>query len=401
MRPYFKVLFIFLSLINLPLASYGQCKACQGITLPEPLFLQGPDSLCAERKDLVIKASRLTQAGAKYIWRIPNQPDTMTTDSILRIPNPTVRNSGNYSVAIMLDTCCTPFFGPINVQVVGAQKASADTITTIVSCNSSEIVVTSTYKTNNNVFGQWVGTEGVIFENPKSATTLVKNLKEGENLAIWMLSTSVCPFFIKDTFRIRHEVKPTLETAGISLRAGEASTTIHLGKVAGSNLDILKDVEIKITKPPRHGTLERLSDGKRLKYNRNADFSGRDAFEIKVCNLKCLNLCSAPIPYTIDVIFDPRYPNVGMPKILAPKESNEARLYLIEKIENYPKNELRILNRWGNTILKFIDYNNQGAWDGSSDNGSVSPGAYYYWLQAYDKEDKPLRPLTGIFYIIQ
>lgn len=394
MKRLYNIFLLIIGFAAIPLHSKGQCMA-----LPEPLFLQAPDSICAEKKDLIIKTSQIKTAGVKYLWRTPIK-DTITTDSILRIASPTARNSGNYSVAIMLDTCRTTFFGPINVQVISAPKASSDTIKTVIACNSSEIAVTSTYKPNTLLFGQWFGTEGVSFDQPKSATTTVKNLVEGENYVIWQLSTSVCPAFIKDTFLIRREVKPALETDGVTLRAGQSSTTIHLGKVAGSNLDILKDVDITITKQPKYGTLEKLSDGKRLKYNRNSNFSGRDAFELKVCNLKCPNLCSAPIPYTVDVTFDERYPNVGMAKILAPHSIGEAQFFTIEKLENYPKNELLIMNRWGNTLLKFIDYKNAGAWDGLGNNGYLPPGAYYYLFQANDKDGKPLRPLTGIFYIV-
>ncbi len=388
---------IFLSVIgmlNLSVSVFGQC-----LTLSEPLFLQAPDSICSEKKELVIKASRIKESGVKYFWQTPMK-DTITTDSILRIAHPTVLNSGDYYVAILVDTCRTAFFGPINVQVIGVQKTKADTVKTLISCNSAEITVASKHKTNHSVFGKWIGTEGVTFEQQNAPMTVVKGLKEGESMVVWMLSTTICPFFVKDTFIIQHEVAPVLQTDGVSLKAGEASKTIHLGQVAGSNLNLIDEVSINITKPPKNGTLEILSDGKRLKYNRGDDFRGRDAFELKVCNVRCPNLCSAAVPYTVDVFFDERYPNVTMPKLLTPKEMGDAGLFLIEKIEDYPENELLILNRWGNTIATFKNYKNQTAWDGHKGSGLLPSGAYYYLFKAHDPKGKPLKPLASIFYLI-
>jgi gliding motility-associated-like protein len=388
------IIFIIIVAAAMPTQGFSQC-----MTLSEPLFLQAPDSLCADKKDLIIKASRVNETGAKYLWRTPLK-DTITTDSVLRIVRPSAIYSGDYSVAILVDTCQSKFFGPINVQIVGVQKTNADTVKTVVTCNSSEITVMSSYKTNANIFGQWLGTEGVSFDKPNAATTVVKGLKEGDNMVFWLLSTSVCPFFIKDTFNIRREVKPVLQTDEMRLKVGEESATLNLGQVAGSNLNILKDVLVTITKQPRNGTLELLSDGKRLKYNRSSSFQGRDAFELKVCNLKCPNLCSAPIPYTIDVFFDERYPKVTMPKLLAPKSGGEAQLFSIEKLEDYPENELIILNRWGSKQAAFTNYKNTMAWDGMKDGRLLPSGAYYYSFQAIDPKGKPLKALTSVFYIV-
>ncbi len=390
----YKNIFLIIGLIALPLFSFGQC-----LTLSEPLFLQAPDSICATQKALVLKTSKAKESGAKYLWRTPID-SIITTDSILRIDNPSARYSGDYYVSILLETCRSAFFGPINVQVIGVQKTKADTLKTLIACKSAEINVTSAFKTDGKITGQWLGTEGVTFDKPNAPTTTVKGLKVGENMAIWVLSTSVCPFFVKDTFLIRHEIAPVLETDGVILKAGEASKTIHLGQVAGSNLNLIKDVSIVITKPPRNGSLEILSDGKRLKYKRGASFQGQDAFAVQVCNLKCLNLCSAPIAYTVDVQFDERYPNVTMPKMLAPQDVGEAHLFKIEKVEDYPENELKIMNRWGNVLAQFSNYKNTTAWDGTKDNNVLSTGAYYYIFQAKDPKGKPLKALSGIFYIV-
>jgi gliding motility-associated-like protein len=389
-----KIILIIIGIGALPDVGWSQC-----LTLSEPLFLQAPDSICAAQKELVIKTSRVNKTGVKYLWRTPLK-DTITADSVLRFAAPSVRLSGNYSVAILLDTCQTAFFGPINVQVVGAIRTTADTVKTVVLCDNADPKLVSNFKTSPKISGEWFGADGVIFDAKNAPSTLVKGVPQGESLVVWTLSTSVCPSFFSDSFLIRREIKPLLLTEGITLRAGESSKIIHLGQLAGSNLNLLKDIDMLITRQPKNGVLEKLSDGKRLKYNRGLNFQGQDDFELKVCNSKCPNFCSSAISYTIDVQFDERYPNVLMPKMLAPKNPQTARVFTIEKIEQYPENELVILNRWGNALVKFTNYNNQNAWDGTQ-NGSLLPsGAYYYLLQVKDPKGKTLRPLSSIFYIV-
>lgn len=385
---------IVIGLIILQTNATSQCS-----TLTEPLFLQAPDSICAEQQTLIIKASKVSGSGVKYFWKTPVD-SIITTDSILRIEKPTARYSGDYFVAIIRDTCQSAFLGPIHVQVVGIEKTQADTVKTVMACDGTQTTLTSIYKTNEKTFGQWLGTEGVVFEKPNAPETIVKGLKVGENVAIWVLSTAICPLFKKDTFLIQREIAPVLQTDGVTLKAGESSAILHLGQVSGSNLNLIKEVAITITKSARNGTLELLNGEKRLKYNRGADFQGRDAFELKVCNLRCPNLCSAPIAYTIDVFFDEKYPNVKMPKILAPKDIGEAQMFRIEKVEDYPENELLILNRWGAALAKFTNYKNQAAWGGFIKGDLPPSGAYYYKFQAKDPKGKPLKPLTSIFYII-
>ena len=376
----------------------GQCPK-----LDEPLFLQAPDSICSTKKELVVKTSRIAISGVKYFWRTPFG-DTITTDTTLRILSPNFRHSGNYSVAVMVDTCRSALFGPVNVQVISVAQTRGDTIKTVISCNSSEITIASTYQTTASVTGEWRGTEGVTFSPPNARTTVIKGLQTGGNLAIWTLSTAICPAFFRDTFLVRKEIAPQIQTDAVVLRVGEASKTINLARVAGSNLDLLKDVIITITKPPRNGTLEKLNDGKRLRYVRGAAFKGQDAFEVKVCNLQCANLCSVPVGFSIDVQFDDRYPNVTIPKMLTPQQTGEGQLFKIERIENYPENILTILNRWGNPLITFTNYTNQTPWNGSTEKGELPGGAYYYRFEAKkdiaSPDGKPLRPLTGIFYVV-
>ena len=68
MKLYSNILSFVIGILALPISSIGQC-----LTLSEPLLLQAPDSICAEKKELVIKTSRAKETGAKYFCRTPKK----------------------------------------------------------------------------------------------------------------------------------------------------------------------------------------------------------------------------------------------------------------------------------------------------------------------------------------
>ena len=128
-------------------------------------------------------------------------------------------------------------------------------------------------------------------------------------------------------------------------------------------------------------------------------------FEIVVCNKRCPNLlCSKPILYEVNVKFDEQYPNITVSKVIAPNEVGDIRHLLIEKVENYPRNQLIIMDRTGTALLKLDDYTNAKAWDGLYKGKVLPAGAYYYIFEAKTDSNsiapKKLKPLGGIFYLI-
>lgn len=62
----------------------------------------------------------------------------------------------------------------------------------------------------------------------------------------------------------------------------------------------------------------------------------------------------------------------------------------VENIEKYPKNEVVIFNRWGGTVYKTSNYNNQdNNFKGLNNGGKeVTDGSYFYLIYIYDETGK-------------
>lgn len=69
--------------------------------------------------------------------------------------------------------------------------------------------------------------------------------------------------------------------------------------------------------------------------------------------------------------------------------------FIIENIDEYPENELLVMNRWGTLVYSASPYNND--WDGSPNKGlviygnQIPEGAYFYVL----KLEKGVKPIKG------
>ena len=74
-------------------------------------------------------------------------------------------------------------------------------------------------------------------------------------------------------------------------------------------------------------------------------------------------------------------------------------VFEIVGLDDYPKNELTIFNRWGHKVFEMTNYDN--TWDGTSDspvtigNGLLPKGTYYYVLDL-KQGDKPIK---GFFFL--
>jgi len=64
--------------------------------------------------------------------------------------------------------------------------------------------------------------------------------------------------------------------------------------------------------------------------------------------------------------------------------------FFIEGIDNYPDNQLTIINRWGEIVYQEQGYDNESVrWDGYSYNGKLLPQATYYYVLILNRREKP------------
>lgn len=64
--------------------------------------------------------------------------------------------------------------------------------------------------------------------------------------------------------------------------------------------------------------------------------------------------------------------------VITPNEDGLNDWFVLEDIQNYPDNEITILNRWGSTVFKAKPYLND--WRGTTNAGQALPEATYYFI---------------------
>lgn len=67
-----------------------------------------------------------------------------------------------------------------------------------------------------------------------------------------------------------------------------------------------------------------------------------------------------------------------IPNVITPNNDGQNDFWVIQNIQLFPKNKLRILNRWGDLVYRADFYNNN--WQGEFANGPLPAGTYYYIL---------------------
>ncbi len=96
-----------------------------------------------------------------------------------------------------------------------------------------------------------------------------------------------------------------------------------------------------------------------------------------VCDTTCENACDTG---SLNVIWTAPEPDQQKPILLTPNGDNVNDILVIEGIEEFPNNELLIVNRWGDVVYKAKPYMNN--WGGEGTDGSLlTQGTYYFILR--------------------
>ncbi|MEO9533257.1 MAG: gliding motility-associated C-terminal domain-containing protein [Crocinitomicaceae bacterium] len=78
---------------------------------------------------------------------------------------------------------------------------------------------------------------------------------------------------------------------------------------------------------------------------------------------------------------DPANCNVEVYNAFSPNGDGSNDVWLIDGIEGFPVNTVKIYNRWGDVIAEFTDYNNTTVvWDGLSKSGLTVPAGTYFYI---------------------
>lgn len=125
-------------------------------------------------------------------------------------------------------------------------------------------------------------------------------------------------------------------------------------------------------------------------YTPDEDFCGVDTFSYQITDVEGRRSVAR---VTVTVVCDKVLVYTG----ISPNGDNRNDWWRIVGIEQFPRNTVRVFNRWGNLVFEQQGYSNQSPWGGTW-NGKVLPdGAYFYLIDLGDGSDV----LSGYLHIMR
>jgi gliding motility-associated-like protein len=79
------------------------------------------------------------------------------------------------------------------------------------------------------------------------------------------------------------------------------------------------------------------------------------------------------------------------PTTFSPNDDGVNDTWEIVGVENYPDCYLKIFNRWGQVVYQSTGYSNTKAWNGTSENGKLAEGVYFYIFELRNEENKQFK----------
>lgn len=128
-------------------------------------------------------------------------------------------------------------------------------------------------------------------------------------------------------------------------------------------------VSLDIITPPVNGLVNVNADFT-ITYVPDMDFCGIDSFTYVVCN--DVGCDTATVIIEVECPDEPFTIYNGF----SPDGDGSNDTFVIDGIEDYPENIVRVYNRWGNLVFEQKGY--RGTWDGTWNGKDLPDGTYYY-----------------------
>lgn len=140
----------------------------------------------------------------------------------------------------------------------------------------------------------------------------------------------------------------------------------------------------QIISGPYNGTVS-IENGV-ITYTPNTNFSGVDSMYYVICDPLCINNCDTA---KVRIIVNNK--DIDVNQLITPNDDGVNDTWTIPGIENYPNNQVLIMNRWGDEIFRAQPYQNN--WYGQSNSSlniagdKVTSGVYFYVIDLGDGSD--------------
>jgi gliding motility-associated-like protein len=246
--------------------------------------------------------------------------------------------------------------------------------------------------------GMWSSPNpSIIFNNASSATTVVSNLQQGDNMFIWQTNGGLCLEKSRDTAIVTLELRPEAQNDLVVVPFGNP-VAIDLA----ANDIVPENYIITIEEAPNTGQLVPTGTAGAGLYNYIPDvtFAGEENVLYRVCNIACLTLAPeqacdfAELELQIGTS-----EGCEIPSVITPNGDNINDQFFIPCLgcaDCKNDSELSIFNQWGDLVFHQAPYLQD--WEGTYNGQPLPVGSYFYVIKYPTATN--ISPKTG-FILIQ
>ena len=257
----------------------------------------------------------------------------------------------------------------------------------IILCDEDQLTLNAEIPTFS--MGQWFTEGGATIANPTNPSTFAENLSPGANVFIWALSNGACENYSTDTVIVHSERMPMINANAYEINLND---TLDMNVLENDVISANMDIRFVVTKYPDNGELIEQADGT-LTYKPQSNFFGFDNFRYKVCSQLCESLCDTAV-VTIGVTGTQGSGECLIPNVISPNDDGNNDYFLVSCLDQFPDNELKIFNRWGDKVYETRNYQND--WAGTHNQLPLPSGTYFYMLKL-SEDGEPLQGFITIF----
>ncbi len=367
---------------------------------PEQPFLAAEEMQVCVAEEAVLKATNspnvITNRELFYQWyrASANQLIGETQEGILRIPNASEMETGNYFVELTNEGCTSEPSNMVFLEVDAAPEESAFILDESSSfCAESRVVVEAVDPTIGT--GKWsVPNSNAKIIDAANPMTTIDELDKGGNTIIWSLSYKGCDNYSSDTIFVSRETSSVLaQNDEYTININRSLTTANL--LENDRVDGVANYEITILNRPAFGKAKLTEDGM-VEYIPNPNFFGYDEFQYEICNTACGDMCDQA-SVRINIVDETKDIQCFAPNIITPNGdglNDGFKVPCVDQLEN--PSELKIFNRWGDIVYQTADYQNE--WTGTYNGKPLPPGTYFYLLRVGEDQTECLQ---GYFQMLR
>ncbi|MBK9335835.1 MAG: gliding motility-associated C-terminal domain-containing protein [Lewinellaceae bacterium] len=365
----------------------GPCISLPAYALYVPAQVCGNDPFNLTVDDLYAAAA------VQYRWILPTGDTLVSTVQSINLVATSTAFSGQYFVVRDSAGCRSVPVGGAPLTVLSLPPGAAFAGTDTVSCAAGVAVLRATPLVQGT--GQWISPSGAKVDNPVLNPTSARDLKPGANVFVWQVGLGGCDQAAADTVVYFWETPPT---AGDDMYTIERAQDVAVMEVLLNDaLGGMQDTVVTQIGTPAAGTLEYLPETRRFRYTAEEGYRGTVQFRYVVCNPN--SVCGFGCDTALVTIRVLNLPSV--PEALVVDDPGPNGQLQIRGIGGFSRVEIGITDRWGDLVFEEKTYNNDNPWLGDfKRSGKALPGgAYYYFLNAYDGDQRVGGTQVGVIHL--